>query len=180
MHKKGDLMVKYKDYVECMEMLGFKKHGRNVYCSGDVSCVYKESNLVIKQKRTVFATSEISRALKFIDFIWGSRVYKIGAAINTRNLAQNLIRVRSSNVWAVGFNPKKDSNKTGDLVMQFKNPNGGGGDTYIYYDVPVQTYRRLVSASSVGHAFWVLVRDNFNYSKLSGDRRGKLPNAINN
>lgn len=172
-------MVTYNDYVECMEMLGFNKRSRNVYCSGDVKCSYTKHCLVLKQDKTVFATNDMGRAMKFIDYIFGTKVYRIGAAINTKNLAQNLIRVRSSNVWAVGFNPKNDSNKVGDLVMQFKNPNGGGGDTYIYYDVPVQTYRRLVSAASVGHTFWVLVRDNFNYSKLSGNRRGVLPNAIN-
>ena len=121
-------MVTYNDYIECMEMLGFNKRSRNVYCSGDVKCSYTKHCLVLKQDKTVFATNDMGRAMKFIDYIFGTKVYKIGAAINTKNLAQNLIRVRSSNVWAVGFNPKNDSNKVGDLVMQFKNPNGGGGD----------------------------------------------------
>lgn len=42
------------------------------------------------------------------------------AAVNTKNLAQNLSRVRSSNVWAYGLNLKDRKDKTGDLLVQFK------------------------------------------------------------
>lgn len=101
------------------------------------------------------------------------------AAINTRNLANDLVRVRSSNVWAYGLNIKNRKDKTGDLLVQFKNKNGGAGDVYIYYDVPVMIYRRWQSAPSKGHYFWVYIRNNFNYSKLTGDKRGKLGNAVN-
>ena len=172
-------MIEYNEYIECMKMLGFKKKSRDVFCSGDVTCSYKKDSLILKQGKTIYATNSVGRAMKFIDYIFGTTVCEITAAINTKNLAKNLIRVRSSNVWAVGYNVKEGSNRIGDLVMQFKNPNGGGGDTYIYYDVPVQVYRKLVSAASVGHTFWVLVRENYNYSKLSGNRIGTLPNAIN-
>lgn len=101
------------------------------------------------------------------------------AAINTKNLAQNLTRVRSSNIWSYGLNLRNRKDKTGDLLVQFKNKNGGAGDVYIYYDVPTMIYRRWQSAPSKGHYFWVYIRNNFKYSKLTGDKRGKLANAVN-
>ena len=103
----------------------------------------------------------------------------IMAAINTRNLAQNLIKVRSSNVWAYCMNIRDRKDKFGEVLVQFKGPQGGPGDIYIYYDVPVQVWRRWQSALSKGHYFWVYIRNNYKYSKLTGDKRGKLPNAIN-
>ncbi len=101
------------------------------------------------------------------------------AAINTRNLAQNLVRVRSSNIWSYGLNVKDRKDKTGDLLVQFKNTNGGAGDLYIYYDVPTMVYRRWQSAPSKGHYFWIYIRNNYKYSKLTGDKHGKLKNAVN-
>lgn len=103
----------------------------------------------------------------------------IQAAINTKNLAKNLVRVKSSNVWAYGVNVRDASKGIGDIIAQFKNSIGGPGDVYIYYDVPVKIYRRWVSAPSKGHFFWKFIRNKYKYSKLSGDKRGKLPNAIN-
>ena len=67
----------------------------------------------------------------------------------------------------------------GDMLVQFKGPKGGAGDIYLYYDVPVMLYRRWISAPSKGHFFWKYVRNNFSYRKLTGDKKGKLPNAIN-
>ena len=104
----------------------------------------------------------------------------IFASINTRNLADNLSRVRSSNVWAYGINIHNRKDKTGDVIVQFKAKNGGAGDIYIYYDVPKSIYNRWQSAPSKGHYFWVYIRNNFKYSKLTGDRKGKLKNAVNN
>ncbi|MCM1222053.1 MAG: KTSC domain-containing protein [Lachnospiraceae bacterium] len=101
------------------------------------------------------------------------------AAINTKNLANDLVRVRSSNIWSYGLNLRDRKDKTGDLLVQFKGKNGGAGDVYIYYDVPAMVYRRWQSAPSKGHYFWVYIRNNFKYSKLTGDKRGKLANAIN-
>lgn len=101
------------------------------------------------------------------------------AAINTRDLTSDIVRVKSSNVWGYKFNVKEQGDNTGDLIVQFKGNNGGPGDVYIYYDVPVRVYRRWQSAPSVGHYFWVYIRNNFKYSKLTGNRRGKLPNAVN-
>ena len=103
----------------------------------------------------------------------------IFAAINTNNFAKDLVKVKSSNVWAYGFNLKDRKDKTGNLIVQFKNKFGGAGEVYIYYDVPTMIFRRWQSAPSVGHYFWQYIRNNYNYSKLTGDKRGKLKNAIN-
>lgn len=103
----------------------------------------------------------------------------ITAAINTKNLAKDMIRVKSSNVWAYNINVKDKKSKFGDVLVQFKGPDGGPGDIYIYYDVPVLTYRRWHSAPSKGHYFWQYIRNFFKYSKLTGDKRGKLHNAVN-
>lgn len=95
---------------------------------------------------------------------------------STKDFADKLMRVRSSNVWAYAFNPKDEN--VGDMLMQFKGKNGGPGDIYIYYDVPTKIWRRLVAAPSTGHAFWELIRHNYTYAKLTGDKRTKLPNGI--
>ena len=101
------------------------------------------------------------------------------SAINTRNLASNIVRVKSSNLWGYAINVKKHGDKTGDVIAQFKSETGGAGALYIYYDVPVQVYRRWVSAPSKGSFFWKHIRNVYKYSKLTGDKRGKLKNAIN-
>lgn len=101
------------------------------------------------------------------------------AAVNTKQLTADIVRCRSSNVWGYKFNVKSPKDKFGDLIMQFKGTQGGPGDLYIYYSVPIQVYRRMQSAPSVGHYFWVYVRNNYKYSKLTGNKHGVLPNAIN-
>lgn len=90
-----------------------------------------------------------------------------------------MVRVKSSNLWSYTLNVKDNKDLTGDLYIQFKGDRGGPGDVYVYYDVPSKIYRRLVSAPSKGHAFWQLIRNNYRYSKLTGDKRGKLRNAVN-
>lgn len=95
---------------------------------------------------------------------------------STKDMADKLLRVKSSNVWAYAFNPKTE--EVGDMLMQFKGKNGGPGDIYIYYDVPTRIWRRLVVAPSKGHSFWELIRHNYTYAKLTGDKRTKLPNGI--
>lgn len=104
---------------------------------------------------------------------------QIFCAINTRDLTKDMVRVKSSNVWSISLNVKDRKNKTGDLLVQFKGKRGGPDDIYIYYDVPILLYRRFVTAPSKGHFLWRYIRNNFKYSKLTGDKRGKLPNAIN-
>lgn len=101
------------------------------------------------------------------------------AAINTRDLTKGMVRCKSSNVWAYNMNIRNSKSPTGDMLMQFKGKNGGPGDIYIYYDVPVRLYRRMHTATSKGHFFWQYIRNVFSYSKLTGNKRGVLPNAIN-
>lgn len=95
---------------------------------------------------------------------------------STKDFADKLMRVKSSNVWSYAFNPKDEY--VGDMLMQFKDSNGGPGNVYIYYDVPNKIWRRLVAAPSKGHAFYELIRNNYTYAKLTGDKRTKLPNGI--
>lgn len=90
-----------------------------------------------------------------------------------------MVRVKSSNIWAYNLNVKNKNDQVGDLYIQFKGPRGGPEDVYVLYDVPVRLYRRLVTAPSKGHFYWQYLRNNFKYSKLTGDKRGKLRNAVN-
>lgn len=103
----------------------------------------------------------------------------IEASISTRDLMRGLVRVRSSNVWGYNINVRDKKDKNGDVIVQFKGDKGGPGDVYIYYDIPVMVYRKWHSAPSKGHFFWRYIRNNYKYSKLTGDKRGKLKNAIN-
>ena len=94
----------------------------------------------------------------------------------TRDFVKQLARVKSSNVWSYAFQPK--DSQLGDMLMQFKAKNGGPGDIYIYYNVPVKIWQRLVAAPSKGHAFWELIRNIYTYAKLTGDKKTKLANGI--
>lgn len=175
-------MISIKDYVEAMSILGFTASTTNTYTSSDIICTYRGNCITIRHSHAVFATTKVANAIRFIECTMqvGRCAMPITAAINTKNLAKNLIRVRSSNVWAIGFNVRNQGDKAGDLIMQFKNPNGGAGDLYIYYDVSIKDYRRLLNAPSVGHQFWVSIRNNYKYSRLTGSKKGVLPNAVNN
>lgn len=99
---------------------------------------------------------------------------------STSEITKHLIRVKSSNVWAYGVEIKDNKAKVGDVYVQFKGKNGGpDGGTYVYYDVPIVLWRKFISAPSKGHFVWKYLRNNFLYSKLTGDKKGKLKNAIN-
>lgn len=103
----------------------------------------------------------------------------ITCAISSRDLTRNMVRVKSSNIWAYNINIKHQNDPTGDVIVQFKGKNGGPDDIYMYMDVPVKVYRQWHSAPSKGHYFHVNIRNNYKYRKLTGDRRGKLKNAVN-
>lgn len=103
----------------------------------------------------------------------------IQCAVSTRDLTKNMVRVRSSNIWKYGINVRNYGDHVGDILVQFKDSHGGPGDIYILYDVPVEIYRRWQSAPSKGHFYWKYLRNNYQYSKLTGNRRGVLKNAIN-
>lgn len=117
--------------------------------------------------------------LQEICFCSSSDRQAILASISSKDIAKSMVRVKSSNVWAYNINIRSNKDRTGDVYVQFKDNRGGPGDVYVYYDVPVVMYRRWHSAPSVGHYFWKYIRNNFKYSKLTGDKRGKLRNAVN-
>lgn len=98
---------------------------------------------------------------------------------SSRDVTDHMIKTRSSNIWSYAYDIPEGS-REGTMYVQFKNEVGRPGDIYRYYDVPYQIYQRFVSAPSKGHAHWVLIRNKFKYSKLTGDKRGVLPNAVNN
>jgi len=98
---------------------------------------------------------------------------------STKDALKNLVRVKSSNVWAYGIEIKDRKAKVGDVYVQFKGKNGGQGDAYVYYNVRLSDWRKMLAAPSKGHAVWAILRNNYPYAKLTGDRRGKLPNAVN-
>lgn len=127
-------------------------------------------------KRVIYSTLEI-----YSTFLCDPKVRwdVIECASNSRKLTDNMVRVKSSNIWAYNMDIRDNRSKTGDVVVQFKNKNGGPGDIYMYFDVPVLLYRKWHTAPSKGHFFWMNIRNNFKYRKLTGDKRGKLKNAVN-
>ena len=200
-------MLKIQEYIEAMQFMGFKPIAKKHYSasiSTDIGVCrivasYHRDNIRIitcgSKGSSIKTVNAVADAIQTIESCYERYMYSIlenvaftpisdrkavMAAINTKNIAQNLVRCKSSNVWAYGMNIKDRKDKTGDLIMQFKNKNGGAGDVYVYFNVPVTMYRRLQSATSVGHFVWQYLRNNFNYSKLTGNKRGVLPNAINN
>ena len=126
-------------------------------------------------KRLVYA-QEIIEDLVFCNIDSRSAIM---AAINTRDITKSMVRVKSSNVWSYNISIKDRKNPTGDVYVQFKGKNGGPGDIYVYYDVPVRVYKRWHSAPSKGHYFWMYIRNNYKYAKLTGDKRTYLPNGVN-
>lgn len=100
---------------------------------------------------------------------------------SARDITKDLIRVKSSNVWAYGMEVNEDNTEVGDVYVQFKGKNGGpNGGVYKYYDVPKTVWKKFLTYPSKGAFVWKYLRNNFLYSKLTGDKRGVLPNAVNN
>ena len=100
------------------------------------------------------------------------------ASKSLKDITRNLVRVKSSNVWAYGIDIRDRHDKTGNVFVQFKGKNGGPGDIYVFYDVPVTVWRGWVAAPSKGHYHWAHIRFNYKYAKLTGDRRTYLPNGV--
>lgn len=105
--------------------------------------------------------------------------HPIVASISARDITRSMVRVKSSNVWSYAINIDKDGDTTGDVYVQFKGTNGGPGDIYVYFDVPVVVFRKWISTPSKGRYFWRYIRNYFRYAKLTGDRKTKLPNGVN-
>ena len=102
------------------------------------------------------------------------------ASISSRDITKSMVRTKSSNIWSYAINVRDTKKDIGDVYVQFKGPRGGPGDIYVLYDVPTRIYRKWMSASSKGSFYWRYLRNNYKYSKLTGDKRGKLRNAVNN
>ena len=92
---------------------------------------------------------------------------------SSKDIMKHLIRCRSSNIWGYAYDIR-DGSDLGTLYVQFKDTNGGAGDVYRYYEVPLAIYRKFISGPSKGHSHWKYIRNKFQYSKLTGDKRGKL------
>lgn len=200
-------MLKIQEYIEAMQFMGFKPIAKKHYSASistelgvcRIVASYHKDNIRIitcgSKGSSIKTVDNVADAIKAIERSYDKYMYSIlenvaftaisdrkavMAAIDTKNLAQNLVRCKSSNVWAYGMNIKDRKDKTGDLLMQFKDKNGGAGELYIYFDVPITVYRRMMSQPSVGHFFWTQIRNVYKYSHLTGNKRGVLPNAINN
>ena len=106
------------------------------------------------------------------------RLPVFSAREGNRRIQDQIVRVNSSNVWGYAAKIDTADSKTCTVYIQFKNSQGGPGDIYAYYDVPVVVYRRMHGAPSKGHYFWKYIRNNYLYSKLTGDKRTKLANGI--
>lgn len=111
-----------------------------------------------------------------ITILSSNNLIDIFAASSARDITKKMMRVSSSNLWAIGYEPS--AKNLGKLVIQFKGKNGGPGDIYLYYDVPVTIYRKMIVAPSKGHAFWIHIRNRYKYSKLTGDKKTKTPWGI--
>ena len=96
----------------------------------------------------------------------------------TKDFTKKLMQVDSSNIWSYAFQPKDDT--FGDMLVQFKNKNGGPGDIYIYYNVLNKIWQRFYLAESKGGFFWKHIRNNtkIRYAKLTGDKRTHLPHGL--
>lgn len=116
--------------------------------------------------------------IEIIGIFSGEYRTKITAAISTRDMVKHLVRVKSSNIWAYGMNVRNAKDKVGDIIVQFKGRDGGPDDVYLYYDVPVQVYRRWLSAASKGHYLWRYIRGKYKYAKLTGDKKTKMVGGI--
>lgn len=103
----------------------------------------------------------------------------IKAAISSREITKDMIRVKSSNIWAYCVDIKNAKDKTCTLYIQFKGKNGGPDDIYCYFDVPIVIYRRMISYPSKGHFFWEYIRGKYAYAKLTGDKKTKQGGGVN-
>ena len=105
--------------------------------------------------------------------------HNIKASISSREITKNMIRVKSSNVWAYCIDIKRATDKTGNVYVQFKGPNGGPDSIYVYFDVPIVIYRRWLTAPSKGHYFWQYIRNKYQFAKLTGDKKTKQKGGVN-
>lgn len=198
--------MSYTEMLEAIKIMGFESLEMNffrriedldngsqltIYCEVFDDCiqvdVYEDGNSVnsetfrIPIKFIDFITDTLnSRGIedvKLVPFDSSTSIFaKSEDRLSTREMMKKLIRVKSSNLWSYAFQPK-DYN-TGTMMIQFKGASGGPDDVYVYYDVPTKLWQKFVAAPSKGHFLWEYIRNVFKYSKLTGDKRTKLPNGI--
>ncbi len=190
MHKNLNDRKHIQDFGLLLNMYGFTKHDDYNYtinghdniiqCSITSSYNYTltESSDAIHIRSKSIICNSLNQLVNYLDTITSS-TSQILAGKSARELSKNLVRVKSSNVWAISINIKNRGDEKGDIIVQFKDEKGGPGDVYRLYGVPVRIYRQWVTAPSKGHFYWKYLRNNYLYSKLTGDKRGKLKNAVN-
>lgn len=162
---------------------GDNKQGQNVidiFKDGNLLKEFDSESGLFEQLDKIACSDNIFASIGFVSLqhsdIFAAKRNKKTA----RQITDDLVRVRSSNVWSYGIDVDNSDPEVGDVYVQFKGEHGGPGDIYRYYSVPLRIWRRIISYPSKGAAVWKFLRNNFPYSKLTGDRRGVLPNAINN
>lgn len=189
------------DFEFVVDMYDLKNKGRNKWANDDFTLKFdvKDKNDIVvdvitpptkgKLLKTKKTFNDASNLIDYLEEIQPTEL-SINCAINierrqailaarsTKEITKNLVRVKSSNLWGYAIDIKDRHDKVGDVYIQFKGKNGGPENIYVYYDVPIVVWRKMLSASSKGHAFWVLIRNNYKYAKLTGDRRTKLKNGV--
>ena len=68
----------------------------------------------------------------------------------------------SSNVSAFAYDPANRMR-----YVKFLSKDGGPEPTYVYYDVEAGVYDQFFAAPSKGKAVWQLLRDRYEYARLS-------------
>jgi len=75
-----------------------------------------------------------------------------------------MIKTDSSNIFSIGFDPKKKI-----LAVRFRDRQNAdkGGDTYLYFDVPTDVWVAFKNSESVGEFFHAKIRNGgYKYQKL--------------
>lgn len=126
-------------------------------------------NITVKKKNAVVKSQYL---------LDNKNLSTIIASLSTKEIVKNMKRVKSSNIYSQTINVHDPENKVGDVYIRF-HKNGVPTWTYVYYDVPIKLYRKWLAAPSKGSFFWHNMRHNFYYTKLDGDKYGKLKNSIN-
>lgn len=173
-----------------LNMYGFTRQTDGKYFLGDTSAkeyatcqVTDRSTYILTAVFPFSSRSVVCRTPKqLVRYLDSWLSYKPSCVLggkSSRDLSKDLVRVKSSNIWSIGIHIKRRGDSTGDVIVQFKDAKGGPGDIYRLYDVPIKLYRQWVTAPSKGHFYWKYLRNDYLYSKLTGDKRGKLKNAVN-
>lgn len=173
----GEPELGNKWYITNNFWVQFNPEDRTFYCSSNAT--YSDLDELI-DKLDRICQGDLFASIQFGNISDRAKYESIFAAKEHKRFSpKDMSRVKSSNVWSIGAEINNTDPKIGDVYVQFKGKNGGPGDVYRYYDVPVSLYRKMITYPSKGAFVHKYLRNNFQYSKLTGDKRGKLKNAIN-